>query len=161
MKFEFKNLRNVQRAFDEAERLVKKQTKEAFNDIGQETAKRTKDTIRSQKFHSWSGNHSKELSKATIKARKQGVYWNGARVSPTNRKRALIQTGNLLNSIKYYKAKKELRMADYGMHHEKGFANYNANMTVMRKFITSVSDKKQKKIYFDKIIKPLKKIFNK
>ena len=159
MEFQFKNLKRISKNLTKAEELVKKSVKSVYNDIGAEVAQKTKKNLREQNFSNWSSHHNDSLSKSTIKSRKQGVYWGGKRVPPTNRKRALIQTGTLLNSIKWYKSKNELRMAKHGIHHEEGFPNFNANMTVMRKFIHRPNLKLQEKGIFYKVMKPLKKIF--
>ena len=157
--YEWKGQRIVARNLRRALEIAEKNMPVVQEFIGNKTVNATKRTIKTQDFHSWSAHHDKELSNETLKARKRGVYWKGARVPPTSGKRALIQTGNLLDSIKYVPDKDGVSMARYGIHHNNGFPNFNANMTVQREYITLHNKKKMKKIVKQQIQDPIKKIF--
>ena len=59
------------------------------------------------------------LAKASIEARKRGIYWGGKKVAPTSKTKPLDYTGSLIRSIKIHK--QGIMMNEYGLHHHRGF----------------------------------------
>ncbi len=58
------------------------------------------------------------LKKASIEARKRGIYWAGKRVTPTTKTKPLDYTGDLIKSIKIHE--KGVIMNEYGIYHNQG-----------------------------------------
>ena len=88
----------------------------------------------------------KPLAKGTIRARKRGKYWGKERVSPTDSRTPLIQTGSLLDSIKHNKEENSITLNHYGWHHNTGFTAGGAKVP-RRPFISEVAKPSFKKFY--------------
>ena len=75
------------------------------------------------------------LTKFTMRKRRQGLGWNGKKVSPTNSKIPLRQTDTLYDSLTYNKKTKSINMMAYGFKHNRGFENPNGDKVPARPFI--------------------------
>ena len=64
------------------------------------------------------------LAKASIEARKRGIYWGGKKVAPTSKTKPLDYTGSLIRSIKIHK--QGIMMNEYGLHQHRGFQSVPA-----------------------------------
>ena len=70
-----------------------------------------------------------------MRKRRQGLGWNGKKVSPTNSKIPLRQTDTLYDSLTYDKKTKSIDMMSYGLYHQKGFTTPQGSRVPARKFI--------------------------
>ena len=146
----------------------------SFSKIHRETLQRfAEESTKATKAKLASGVKPK-LSPYTLKQRRKGRGWNGAKVPKTNRTTPLIQTGNLLQNIKYNKSKKSMDMPAYGLIQNNGFISLVKNRYMRikyihvpaRKFITAIGRDKYKRtshnrflktVYFKKIFRALRK----